>query len=64
MASAYDLFEATREAVDKLMAEDREARLADLRIARSLRGKLCSDCPPAEFPQASTRCLPCPRRRP
>lgn len=40
----------------------REARLADKRIARSLAGKLCSDCPPAEFPDAPTRCLPCPRR--
>lgn len=40
------------------------ARLADKRIARALTGKLCSDCPPAEFPDAPTRCLPCPRRHP
>lgn len=25
--------------------------------------ELCSDCPPPEFPDAPTRCLPCPRRR-
>jgi hypothetical protein len=43
--------------------DERAARLADLRIARSLRGKLCSDCPPEAFPLAPTRCLPCPRRR-
>jgi len=41
---------------------DEEARKADLAIARSLRGKLCSDCPPAYSPEAPTRCLPCPRR--
>jgi len=39
-----------------------EARRIDRAIARSLRGKLCSDCPPADFPEAPTRCGPCPRR--
>ena len=43
------------------MTED-EAREIDLQIAKSLEGKLCSDCPPAEFPEASTRCSSCPRR--
>lgn len=46
---------------DRIMTEQ-EAREIDLQIARSLEGKLCSDCPPAEFPNATTRCLPCPRR--
>lgn len=41
---------------------DEEARAIDMAIARSMRGKLCSDCPPASFPEAPTRCLPCPRR--
>lgn len=39
------------------------SRRMDMAIARSLEGKLCSDCPPAEYPDAPTRCLPCPRRR-
>ena len=54
------------ERMDQQWAEiedERNARLADKRIARSLAGKLCEGCPPAEFPDASTRCLPCPRRR-
>jgi hypothetical protein len=42
--------------------EERNARLADKRIARSLRGKLCEGCPPADVPNARGRCLPCPRR--
>jgi hypothetical protein len=24
--------------------------------------KLCSDCPPPDYPTDKTRCLPCPRR--
>lgn len=40
-----------------------EAAMAYQAIAESLEGKLCEGCPPAEFPDASTRCLPCPRRR-
>jgi hypothetical protein len=54
------------ERMDQQWAEtedERNARLADKRIARSLAGKLCSDCPPAEFPDAPRRCAPCPRRR-
>lgn len=39
-----------------------EARKIDMAIARSLEGKLCEGCPPADFPNAPTRCLPCPRR--
>ncbi len=38
-----------------------EARAIDLAIADSLKGKLCSDCPPERYGNA-TRCLPCPRR--
>jgi hypothetical protein len=58
----------SRESVERMAQQwaetedERNARLADKRIARSMAGKLCSDCPPAEFPNASTRCLSCPRR--
>ena len=43
---------------------DDEARAADLTLAKSLAGKLCSDCPPVGYPTDKTRCLPCPRRAP
>ena len=43
---------------------DDEARASDLAIAKSLAGKLCSDCPPVGYPADKTRCLPCPRRTP
>lgn len=36
----------------------------DLTFAKSLAGKLCSDCPPVGYPTDKTRCLPCPRRTP
>lgn len=39
-----------------------EARAADLAIAKSLRGKLCSDCPPENYPNDKTRCTSCPRK--
>jgi hypothetical protein len=39
---------------------EQEAREADLAIARSLEGKLCSDCPPVGH-IVKTRCIPCPR---
>ena len=43
---------------------DDEARAADLILAKSLAGKLCSDCPPVGYPTDKTRCLPCLRRTP
>jgi hypothetical protein len=41
---------------------EEEAHEIDQRIARSLEGKLCSDCPPEKYPDASTCCLSCPHR--
>jgi hypothetical protein len=41
-----------------------EARRADIAIAKSMDGKLCSDCPPRHYPTDRTRCADCPRRKP
>jgi hypothetical protein len=38
------------------------AGVVDLRIADSLADSLCEGCPPAEYPNAPTRCSSCPRR--
>ncbi len=43
------------------MTED-EATAADMALAAAREGKLCSDCPPPNWPTDKTRCGPCPRR--
>jgi hypothetical protein len=41
---------------------EEEVRAADLSIAKSLEGQLCSYCPPVGYPNSKTRCGDCPRR--
>lgn len=49
-----------KEAQTENRMTEAEAREIDLKIGKSLEGKLCSDCPP-EGIAASTRCWGCPR---
>ena len=45
----------------KVESED-DAHRVDMAIARSMRGQLCEGCPSEQFTNATSRCLPCPRR--
>jgi hypothetical protein len=34
------------------------------RVADNKEDRICSDCPPNDYPTNATRCDPCPRRAP